>query len=159
SMAQLTPRFSTNRAVREYTEQHYLPAAVTYHERVANKGAVGSKIVDWEHTVKEKWAALRFGEVKFETRGNQHVCEVQVYFNDFDPKAACVELYADGVNGGSPVRQGMKLLRPLDNATGGFVYGTGVSAERPASDYTARIIPSCNGAVIPLENAHILWQH
>src|SRR6185503_7258318 len=27
SMARLTPRFSTNRAVREYTEQHYLPAA------------------------------------------------------------------------------------------------------------------------------------
>jgi starch phosphorylase len=29
SMARLTPRFSTNRAVREYTEQHYLPAAST----------------------------------------------------------------------------------------------------------------------------------
>ena len=27
SMAHLTPRFSANRAVREYTEQHYLPAA------------------------------------------------------------------------------------------------------------------------------------
>jgi starch phosphorylase len=27
SMAQLTPRFSANRTVREYTEQHYLPAA------------------------------------------------------------------------------------------------------------------------------------
>ncbi len=26
SMARLTPRFSTNRAVREYTEQYYLPA-------------------------------------------------------------------------------------------------------------------------------------
>ncbi len=28
SMAQLTPRFSASRAVREYTEQYYLPAAV-----------------------------------------------------------------------------------------------------------------------------------
>ena len=27
SMARLTPRFSANRTVREYTEQHYLPAA------------------------------------------------------------------------------------------------------------------------------------
>jgi glucan phosphorylase len=26
SMARLTPRFSADRAVREYTEQHYLPA-------------------------------------------------------------------------------------------------------------------------------------
>ncbi len=30
SMARLTPRFSANRTVREYTEQHYLPAATAY---------------------------------------------------------------------------------------------------------------------------------
>ena len=29
SMAQLTPQFSSNRAVREYTEQHYIPAAMS----------------------------------------------------------------------------------------------------------------------------------
>ena len=64
SMARLTPRFSANRAVREYTEQHYLPAAAAYRERAADKGAVGRNIVDWEHTLKEKWATLRFGDVK-----------------------------------------------------------------------------------------------
>ena len=41
SMARLTPRFSANRAVREYTEQHYLPAAAAYRLRIANKGAIG----------------------------------------------------------------------------------------------------------------------
>ena len=39
SMARLTPRFSADRAVREYTEQHYLPAATAFRSRVANKGA------------------------------------------------------------------------------------------------------------------------
>ena len=33
SMARLTPRFSANRAVREYTEQHYVPAASAYRQR------------------------------------------------------------------------------------------------------------------------------
>ena len=42
SMARLTPRFSTNRTVREYTERHYLPAAAAYRARAADKGAVGS---------------------------------------------------------------------------------------------------------------------
>ena len=41
SMARLTPRFSANRTVREYTEQHYLPAAAAYRERAADKGAIG----------------------------------------------------------------------------------------------------------------------
>ena len=74
SMARLTPRFSANRAVREYTEQHYLPAAATYRERAADKGAVGRNIVNWEHTLKEKWATLRFGEVKVQTQcGSAHL--------------------------------------------------------------------------------------
>ncbi len=47
SMAQLTPRFSTNRAVREYTEQHYLPAASAYRERSAGNGAIGLQLVNW----------------------------------------------------------------------------------------------------------------
>jgi starch phosphorylase len=46
SMAQLTPHFSTNRAVREYTELHYLPAAVAYLERAADKGAIGVQMVN-----------------------------------------------------------------------------------------------------------------
>jgi starch phosphorylase len=36
SMACLTPRFSANRAVREYTERYYLPAAARYNEDTTN---------------------------------------------------------------------------------------------------------------------------
>jgi starch phosphorylase len=158
SMARLTPRFSANRTVREYTEQHYLPAAAAYHSRVANKGALGGQIIDWNHRLNQKWAALRFGEVKVETRDGQHVFEIQVFLNDLDANAARVELYADGVNGGGPVRQEMKNIRPLADAAPGCVYGASVSAARPPGDYTARIIPHCDGVAIPLEDARILWQ-
>ena len=51
SMARLTPRFSAHRAVREYTEQHYLPAATGYRERAVNKGTVGRQVVDWQHAL------------------------------------------------------------------------------------------------------------
>jgi len=86
------------------------------------------------------------------------VYEVQVYLDDLDPKAVRVELYANGVNGGSPVRQEMKLIRELAGASGGYVYSATVSATRPPADYTARVIPHCDGVAIPLEDARILWQ-
>src|SRR5580698_9798706 len=105
SMARLKKRFSAERAVREYTDQHYVPAAAAFHSRVADKGAVGRQMVDWRRNLGQKWAALRFGEVKVESRDNQHFFDAQVYLNDLDPKAVRVELYADGLNGGSPVRQ------------------------------------------------------
>ena len=84
--------------------------------------------------------------------------EVQVYLNDLDPKAVRVELYADGVNGGGPVRQEMKRVRRLAGASGGYVYSAAVSAARPAADYTARVIPHRDGVAVPLEDARILWQ-
>jgi starch phosphorylase len=158
SMARLTPQFSANRAVREYTEQRYLPAASAYRVRVADKGAFGMKMVAFRNRLEEKWAALHFGEMKVETRGGQHVIEVQVCFNDLDPEAVRVELYANGTDGGSPVRQEMKRVCQLANTLGGYVFRKAVSADRPASDYTARVIPHCDSVAVPLEASQILWQ-
>jgi len=101
SMARLTPIFCANRTVREYTEQHYLPAAAAYGKRAANQGAAGREVINWEQTLKQKWATLHFGEVNVETRGQQHLFEVQVYLDNLDPRAVRVELYADGINSGA----------------------------------------------------------
>ena len=158
SMASLTPRFSADRAVREYTEQHYLPAATTYRERAADKCAAGRQVVDWQQALEREWPALRFGEIKIESDGERHAFEVQVYLNDLDPNAVRVELYADGVNGDSPVRQEMKQVRQLAGAASGYAYSGRVPATRPAADYTARVVPRHSGVAVPLEATRILWQ-
>jgi starch phosphorylase len=158
SMAMLTPRFSANRTVREYTEQHYLPAAASYRVRASDKGAMGKKLVTWQHTLEQKWAAMRFGKIKIETNEQHHIFEVEVYLNDIDPNAVRVEMYADGINGDSPVRQEMKQGRQLVGAARGYIYSVKVSAIRPATDYTARVIPNYDGVAVPLEAAQILWQ-
>jgi len=158
SMARLTPSFSANRTVREYTEQHYLPAAGAYRERAADKGAVGSNIVNWEHTLKEKWVTLRFGDVKVQTNEAQHIFEAEVYLNDLDPNVVRVELYAEGINGSSPIRQEMTRVQPPAGEPLGGIYRASVSATRLATDYTARIMPHCAGVAVPLEVDAILWQ-
>ncbi|KVW99659.1 alpha-glucan family phosphorylase [Thiobacillus denitrificans] len=158
SMAQLTPRFSSNRAVREYTGQYYLPAAAAYRERAADNGALGVALVDWRHALAQKWAALRFGEVKLETASEQQVFEIQVYLDDLDPESVQVELYANGVGGAAAERVEMQRVRQLVGAANGFAYRAEVPAARPATDYTARLIPRHDGAAVPLEDAHILWQ-
>ena len=117
SMARLTPRFSANRTVRQYTEQHYLPAAAAYRERAADKGAVGQQMVDWQHAVDQKWGSLRFGELRVETNAGHHIFEVDICLNDLDPQEVRVELYADGINGGDPVREEMKFVQPLSDAS------------------------------------------
>jgi starch phosphorylase len=157
SMARLTPLFAASRAVREYSEQHYLPAALAYRDRAANKGAVGRQMVNWCQALEQKWATLRFGEMKVATDGGNHVFEVQVYLSGLDPNTVRVELYADGVNGGDPVRQEMMHEQEPADANG-YIYSAQVPSIRPATDYTPRVIPRCDGVAVPLEAAQILWQ-
>jgi starch phosphorylase len=158
SMARLTPRFSSNRAVREYTDRYYIPAAATYQERAANQGAMGERIVNWQHDLKQKWAHLRFGEVNVETVEGKHVFEIQVYLNGLDPDLVLVELYADGINGDGAIRQEMARGRKLVGTKNGYIYIAEAGATRPISDFAARVIPSCPGVAVPLEADQIFWQ-
>ncbi len=158
SMARLTPRFSASRAVCEYTEQHYSLAATAFRERAANNGAIGRQIVDWQNAMDQKWGSMRFEKLRVETNADYHVFEVEIFLNDLDPRAMRVELYAEGINGSAPELQEMRRVRQLDGAPATYVYSAAVSAVRPATDYTARVIPHCDHVAIPLEYARILWQ-
>ncbi|MEO7320692.1 MAG: alpha-glucan family phosphorylase [Nitrosospira sp.] len=158
SMGQLTPRFSTNRVVREYTQQHYVPSATAYLERIADNAALGVQISNWRQALQQHWSALRFGDMTFETDEEHHVFTVQVYFDDLDPDAVQVELYAQGTLGGMPARQTMIRMHQLVAACNGYSYEAVVPAARPAGDYTVRLIPNHDGVTVPLEAAHILWQ-
>jgi starch phosphorylase len=158
SMAQLTPRFSADRTIREYTEQHYLPAAIAYRTRAADNGSIGKKIVDWRFALETKLSKVRFGNLNVQTRDGQYLFEIRVCFNDLDAKSVRVELYADGVMGGDPMRQEMKCLQqPVE--TQGYIYRISIPASRHTTDYSVRIIPHYDGVAVPLEATHILWQH
>ena len=158
SMARLTPRFSADRTVREYTEQHYLPAAAAYLNRAANKGGIGKQVVDWQDEVDRKWGSLRFGNLRVKTDADHHVFEVEIFLNDLGKNAVRVELYADAINGGDPIRQEMEWARLLPSAFDGCVYHANVPAIRPPGDYTARAMPHGDGLSVPLEDSRILWQ-
>jgi starch phosphorylase len=158
SMAHLTPRFSANRTVREYTEKHYLPAAATFRRRAENNGALARRIVQWQREWEQHWGKMRFGDVNVETLESRHQFEVRVFLEGLDPDGLRVELYADGQNNEDPVRREMTLVQKLEGGAGEVVYRATVPATRPPEDYTPRIIPSRDEIAVPLETPFILWQ-
>jgi starch phosphorylase len=159
SMARLTPRFSAGRAVQEYTEQHYLPAAAAYRARAANRGDAARQQVDGRQALEGAWAALQFGELRCESGADRHEFSVALRLNGLDPASVRIELYANSRDGGSPGRQEMHCAHPVPDAAGYRRYCAAVPADRPAADYTARVIPQLAGATAPLECTCILWQH
>jgi starch phosphorylase len=158
-MSQLTPRFSANRTVREYTEKYYVPLAETYQFRADEKGKKGKQMLEWLNELQHKWSALQFGEVKVETDGDKHIFEVEVFLNSVEPDEILVELYANGTAGSNPVRLELKLFQQVPQSGKAYLYKATVSATRPATDYTPRVIPKFPGVSIPLETNLILWQH
>jgi starch phosphorylase len=158
SMAQLTPRFSANRMVREYTEQHYLPAAVAYRSRAADNCEAAKRIVDWQRTFVKNWSGLRLGEPKVESRDGEHVFEAELLLDGLGPEWVKVELYAEGEAGGAPARHEMELAQPPADVPAVRTYRASVPATRPANDYTVRAVPCYPGVGVPLEVGAVLWQ-
>jgi glycogen phosphorylase len=159
SMAQLTPKFSADRTVREYTEQHYLPAAKEFLERAAKNGLKGKQMINQLHILQENWDSICFGEIKIATSERYHEYDVQVYFNDIKPDTVRVELFAEGINEEVPQITNMERGKKSKGKANGYHYVASVSSIRPASDFTPRVIPNLSGVSVPLETDLILWQH
>ena len=157
SMCKLTPLFSANRVVRQYTEQHYLSAASAYTQRAANQGSLGDELLNWQAQLAQHWPKVRFGSARVEQNDGQQHFQVQVFLDDLDPDAVSAELYAESPNGSAPSRHPMNRGERLVGSANGFTYTARIPAARPAADYTPRLIPQHSGAIVPLEAPYILW--
>lgn len=157
SMAQLTAHYSSNRMLREYTERFYTPLASAYRDRTADGSHLAADIENWHGLLKRYWDKLYFGNVVSEKSDGGYSFQVQVYLDGIPTEAVSVELYAEALDGGEPVRCTLARTTALVGANNGYLYVGTVGDDRPASDYTPRIIPAHEAARVPLEAPFITW--
>jgi starch phosphorylase len=126
--------------------------------RAAEDSKLGESLLHWQQDIDRHWNTVCFGAVGIETHDGQHFFQVEVSQGALTQDQLQVELYADSVDGGEPDLEVMTASGPRANSHGVLTYSAQVSATRPASDYTARIIPHHTNASVPLEAEQILWQ-
>jgi len=159
SMALLTPRFSTNRMLREYTEHYYLPGARRYRQRSGNDCALARALQQWQQPLREQWENVRFGHIeRYEQEDGWHF-DVLVYLGDLDPGMVQVELFADGQEGAAPERVTLQRDGAVAGATNAHIFRGVVEKRRPLDNYTPRIIPCHSDAQLPGELPLIHWPH
>jgi starch phosphorylase len=158
SMARLTPQFSASRAIQNYTEEHYLPAASGYCQRAANNSALGAEVLRWLHKIAQGWDSVRFGSVHSETHDGRHSFQVQIWPGDLSSRDLKVELYADPAGGHDAEIVPMTACDKSSDAKGLVTYCVDLAATRAASDYTPRAFPHHPSVAAPLETGEILWQ-
>ena len=157
SMSQLTVRFSSNRMLREYTERFYLPLAGAYRQRSADGARLAVELEEWYALLQRHWDKLHFGNVTSETSDAGYRFQVQVYLDGIPAEAVCVELYAEAVDGGEPLRYPLVRTAPLMGVSNGHLYTGTIKPDRPVADYTTRIVPAHPAAMVPLEASLITW--
>jgi len=158
SMTRLTSEFSASRAIREYTENHYLPAATAYGERAASDSKAGANLLQWQQNIARHWNTVRFGAVNIEKHDGLYFFRAEVFLGELKPEELRVELYADPVQGSASALVVMTASKASADSQGAQIYSAEVSSSRPASDYTPRIVPYHVQASVPLEVQQILWQ-
>ena len=149
SMARLTPQFSANRTVRQYTEQYYLPMAANYRQRswpIAGQSEAGWWLGSTACSRNGVGCVSARSGLK-PRKGNTNLSSL-CSSNDLEPEAVQLELYAEwNPDRLFPCGRKLKLIHLPSDASGEhvYVYQGSVFADRPSSDFTARLIPHFDG--------------
>lgn len=157
SMALLTPMFSTNRTLIDYTETYYIPAASAFKKRLAAYGEMGSAIVQWKQTLCDHWQSIRFGDLRINRESDNFTFKIHINLGGITPEQVSVELFADGLNDSKPIQIKMES-EPSIAGDQGYNFQCKVDSSRDPNDYTVRIIPCHEGVSVPLEMNLICWQ-
>ncbi len=157
SMARLTPTFSTNRAVRQYTDEHYLSAATAFRLRAENRGSLGADLVAWKADLAKHWSALRFGAATVQQQG-EHIHFPGSGLSWRSEPRCCTSRTLRG----RAERCGPNYTTHESWRHGGWsnewrYIHCRCPDPRPPADYTPRLIPQHVRAMVPLEAPFILW--
>jgi starch phosphorylase len=158
SIAQLAPVFSSNRMQQQYVEQLYLPAAAQWRRRSAEQGRLARALQAWHAQVSASWHEVHFGRPGVVQQGDQWHFDLPLYLGDVPADAVKVELCADALPGGEPVRLPMARGEAIVGATNGHLYSASAPASRPQQHFTARVTACHPEAITPAECPLIAWQ-
>jgi starch phosphorylase len=155
SMAELTPRFSSNRMLRQYVERAYLPAASNIHARSADGARLARDLADWEMQVDRAWPKVRFTDVTRRGEDDAVGVTATIEVGNLSPDHVRVDLVADPIGPLPSVCEPMNREKPGDD--GLVSYTITLRTERPAEHFTPRAVPDHPSAHVPLECPRIRW--
>jgi starch phosphorylase len=136
-------------------EEHYLPAARRYRALVVGGLARARSVAAWEAAVRAHWGEVRIEEVTAEPAIGGLRFRAQVHLGGLRPEDVAVQVYADPRDGAAPETA---PLGECSSENGATLYEGGLPTQRPARDFTLRLLPAHPDARQPLDLPLVLWQ-
>lgn len=165
SLDKLCPQFNTNRMVREYTENFYMPAMEKFQHFIEDSFSAAKNLAEWRARILIEWSNVNIQNV--ETNLNAHLkvgdtLEVKAAINlgSLSPKDVLVELYVGQLDAkGKFIKPRTVEMKPQGKGSSPHTFVTGpVSIQTSGRHgYSVRIMPLHPELVGKFETGLVQW--
>jgi len=159
--------FNTNRMVRDYTEECYLPSAQRSQRMLGDDLKHAKALASWKEHVRKEWGNVRIERTWTEQAGSQDLrvgdqlqVQAEVYLGGLKPTDVAVELYYGPVDGEGIIVNGRTLptLIAQSRGKGRFVFAGAITCQTSGRHgYALRIVPAHEDLGTPFEMGLVLW--
>jgi starch phosphorylase len=152
SIRSVTPVFNTQRMVKEYTEQLYIPAAQA-HENFSRDGCgAATQLSQWKAQMRKDWPQVQISDVQVANKDRQSILvgeslqiSARVHLGAVDPQHVRVEAYHGELDNGDIHNPTATMLHQSGKADGdgNYIYEGSVPAtESGTYGFSVRVVPT-----------------
>jgi starch phosphorylase len=167
SIRSVTPVFNTQRMVKEYTEQLYIPAAGAYENFSRDGCGAATQLSHWKTQIRKDWSQVQISDVQVANKDRQSISvgeslqiSARVHLGAVDPRHVRVEAYHGEVDNGDLRNPTATVLNQHGNADGDGTYmyqGSVPATESGAYGFSVRVVPTHPGLMQAHELRLITW--
>src|SRR6266542_1548242 len=154
SIRSVTPVFNTQRMVKEYTEQLYIPAAQAYGNFSRDGCGAATHLSQWKAKMRKDWPQVQISDVQVVNKDRQSILvgeslqiSASVHLGAVDPQHVRVEAYHGETDNGDIRNPTATVLHqsPEQSGTGdgNYIYQGSVPAtESGTYGFSVRVVPT-----------------
>jgi starch phosphorylase len=149
SMADICPIFNTNRMLKEYTLDYYVPAFNQSRKLKENNYEEATKLAAWKKDIASKWEKIRFLNIENTSTEKLKInstleIEAKVFLGEISTDDVNVEVYFGKLNTKRELENGrivkMDVVEELEDNK--YLYKTSINNwDSGLNGYTLRIVP------------------
>jgi starch phosphorylase len=152
SIRSVTPVFNTQRMVKEYTEQLYIPAAQAHENFSRNGCGAATQLSQWKTQIRKDWSEVKISDVQIGNKDGQNILvgeslqiSARVRLGAVDPQHVRVEAYHGELDNGDIRNPTATVLNQSGKADGdgNYIYhGTVPATESGTYGFSVRVVPT-----------------
>ena len=154
SIRSVTPVFNTQRMVKEYTEQLYVPAARAHGNFSSNSCGAATQLSQWKAQMRKDWPQVQISDVQVANKDRQTILvgeslqiRAWVHLGAVDPQHVRVEAYHGELDNGDIRNPTATVLNQSCDQSrtgdGNYLYEGSVPAtESGTYGFSVRVVPT-----------------